>query len=222
MFFQATAFAGVLPRLPTGLVEFDCSFTLIQGGLVGSNFIGLNDLNFALLDGNAFNATVPSELALLPNLEFLYLSDAFISGDLSYMQGMPSIREHWIDINPGFSGTVPPFVGDLSTLASFSVTQNNLVGTLPSELGNLNNMVQMWFYGNKLSGQIPSEIGLLNRMNTFQVEGNDFTGTMPQEICDNIGFLRPLMILGADCDDPGFTCSCCTCCNIVECNPDLF
>ena len=108
---------------------------MISGGLTDANFAGLNRLDFALLDGNAYNSSVPNVLSTLPNLRFLYISDAFVEGDLSYMQGMPAIVEHWIDINPGLSGPIFPFIGDLVTLASFSVTQNNIIGTLPTELG---------------------------------------------------------------------------------------
>jgi hypothetical protein len=190
--------------LPTGLIEFDCSFTLISGGLTEENFAGLNLLNFALLDGNAYNSTVPAVLGTLSNLEFLYLSDAFISGDLSYLQGMPAIVEHWIDVNPGLGGTIPTFVGALQTLQSFSVTQNSIVGTLPTELGNLVSMIQMWLYDNQLTGQIPTELGFLGNIELLQLEGNAFVGTMPAEVCANIGFLRPIVQLGADCTDAGF------------------
>jgi hypothetical protein len=199
LYFQATAFAGDLPRLPVGLIEFDCSFTLISGGLVDGNFAGLSRLNYALLDGNAYNSTVPSDFGALPALEFLYISDAFVSGDLSYMQGMPAMVEHWIDLNPGVGGQIPAFIGDIQTLSSFSVTQSGLIGTLPSELASLPNMIQMWFYGNQIGGTIPSELGLLASMTLLQLEDNAFSGVMPAEICSNIGFLRPLLTLGADC-----------------------
>lgn len=207
IYFQATSFAGNLPRLPTGLIEFDCSFTLLSGGLTDENFAGLNQLNYALLDGNAYNSSVPTVFGALSSLEFLYISDAFISGDLSYLQGMPAIVEHWIDVNPGLGGTVPTFVGELQTLQSFSVTQNSLVGALPTELGNLANMIQMWLYGNQLTGSIPTQLGLLDVMELLQIEGNSFVGSMPAEVCANIGFLRPIVTLGADCTDAGFTVS---------------
>ena len=187
------------------MVEFDCSFTLINGGLVDSTFAGLNMLEYAALDGNAYNSSVPSVLGSLPKLSALYIADAFISGDLSHMEGMPAIVEYWIDTNPGLTGTVPAFIGDISTLSSFSVTQNALVGALPTELGQLTGMVQMWYYGNNLSGQIPTEIGNLRKMKTFQVAGNSLTGIMPAEVCGLIGFGGSLEFLGADCGDPNFS-----------------
>jgi hypothetical protein len=204
LYFSGTGFAGDLAPLPSNLVEFDASFTLISGGLVDATFAGLNSLNFCVLDGNAYNSSVPSVFGSLAALEFFYISDAFISGDLSYMQGMPKIIEHWIDVNPGLGGQVFPFIGSLTTLQSFSVTLNDLSGNMPAELGQLQDMSQMWYYGNRLSGQIPTEYGTMVALKILQLEGNDFTGSMPAEICANIGFLRPLEILGADCSDANF------------------
>lgn len=120
------------------------------------------------------------------------------------MEGMPVIFEHWIDVNPDFGGPVFDFIGNLGTLASFSVTQSALTGTLPTTLGQLTAMVQMWFYDNLLTGQIPTELGRLSRMGILQVEENAFTGSMPDEVCTNTEFLGALDTLGADCNDANF------------------
>ena len=178
---------------------------MINGGLVDSTFAGLNMLEYADLSGNAYNSLVPSVLGSVPKLSALNIGDAFNSGDLSHMEGMPAMTEYWIDTNPGLTGTVPAFIGGISTLVSFSVTQNALVGTLPTELGQLTAMVQMWYYENNLSGQIPTEIGNLKQMKVFQVEGNSFTGIMPAEVCGLFDFGGSIEDLGADCGDPNFS-----------------
>jgi hypothetical protein len=190
--------------LPSGVIEFDVSFSLIDGGLNDAAFEAAQALEYLLLDGNAFNATVPAVLGSLPELQFLYISDCFLSGDLSHMQGMQKIIEHWIDGNPGITGPVFSFIGALSTLASFSVFASSLFGILPTELGNLVNMQQMWFYDNDLTGTIPPQLGNLYQLEILQLEGNAFTGTMPTQVCDKIGPLQPLMVLGADCLDVNF------------------
>jgi hypothetical protein len=200
-------------------VNFDVSFSFFTGGLTDANFEGLNQLNFLDLDGNAFNSTVPLAIGRLPNLQYLYLSDAFISGDLSYMNGMSSMLEHWADTNPGLSGPVFDFIGSISTMESWSMTFNALTGTLPSTLGNMAAMRQMWLYSNQLSGQIPTSLGNLSAMRILQLEGNAFTGSMPAEVCANTQFPSMVIeVLGSDCEDPDFTCSCCTCCSVLECN----
>lgn len=204
-----TGFAGDLPILPSGVIEVDFAFALIDGGLRNEVFQQATGLEYVNLGGNAFNASVPTIFSSLANLQFFYISDCFISGDLSYMQGMPKIFEHWIDVNPGLRGPVYSFIGSLSTLQSFSVTQSSLTGTLPTELGLLTGMQQMWYYANLLTGQIPTEIGNLKRMARLQVEGNTFVGSMPDTVCANTGSFGVLDVLGADCLDEGFAVSFC-------------
>lgn len=134
--------------------------------------------------------------------------DGFISGDLSYMVGMPSMREHWVDTNPGLAGALPAALASIATLESFSVSSCSLVGTIPIELGSWGfAMKQLWLYDNLLTGTIPTQLGLLATMRLLQLEGNSFVGSMPAEICANTVFPRPLAVLGADCFDPGFTVS---------------
>jgi hypothetical protein len=99
-----------LEKLPTGLVEFDASHTLIDGGLTASNFEGLNDLTWLLLDGCAFQTSIPTEFALLPGLEYFYISDSQITGDLSYMQNMPVLFEHFASNNPELVRTLACFI----------------------------------------------------------------------------------------------------------------
>jgi hypothetical protein len=154
----------------------------------------------------------------MPNLEFFYIVDGFISGDLSYMVGMPALREHWVDTNPGLGGQLPAAISTVSTLESFSITSCSFSGTIPSEFGNFNFvMKQMWMYDNDLTGTIPSQLGNLVALKLLQVEGNAFTGIMPPEICANTEFPRQLETLGADCFDDNFACDCCTCCDLVDC-----
>lgn len=175
-----------------------------------------------LLDGNAYNSSVPAVLGSLPELEFLFISDAFISGDLSYMNGMPKMIEHWIDVNTGLGGQLPAFIGNIGTLRSFSVTQASLTGQIPAALGNLNDLQQMWLYANALSGPIPPQLANPSRIKILQLEGNSFSGTMPAEICALTSFPGELDILGADCAEIGCPTNCCTCCSLAECNPSLF
>lgn len=120
LYIQATSFAGDLPPFPTGLVELDLSSTLISGGLVGSNFVGLDELKFLLLDGCQFSTSIPTELASLPNLEYFYASDAMITGDLSYMSAMPSIFEHFVANNPNL-------VSNLYTINRGNETANQIL-----------------------------------------------------------------------------------------------
>jgi hypothetical protein len=99
LYIEGTAFAGDLPKLPTSLREFDASATLISGGLTAENFEGLYNLTRLELNFLSFDQPIPSEVAALPNLEFLYIVESGITGDLSFLNNSASIAEIVLDGN---------------------------------------------------------------------------------------------------------------------------
>jgi len=215
LFVGKTAFGGSISKLPSGLIEFDASHTNINGGLVASNFEGLDHLTWLLLDGCKFQTSIPTEFAQLPSLEYFYISDAQITGDLSYLEGMPKLFEHFASNNPNLGGELFSFIGDIESLASLNLGGNGLEGSIPSSFGNLDNLQQLWLNDNSLSGQIPSELSELISLETLELQGNNMTGDFPPEICDlkNPGY--SLTKLGADCSV--HRCECCDCCTTEFC-----
>jgi len=214
LFLGSTSFGGTLPKLPSGLVEFDASHTEINGGLTASNFEGLDDLTWLLLDGCSFQSSIPTEFAELPSLEYFYISDAQITGDLSYMENMPVLFEHFASRNPDLTGSLPNFIGDLENLGSLNLSGNSLTGSIPTTFGNLYNMQQLWLNDNSLTGQIPTELNRLVALETLELEGNNLIGVFPESICalKDYGYLSKL---GADCSV--HQCECCDCCSTELC-----
>eukprot|EP00536_Pseudo-nitzschia_multiseries_P006665 jgi/Psemu1/304307/fgenesh1_kg.145_\ len=139
---EETGFTGDIPLLPENLVNFVIKNAFYTGGFTNDNFALATQLNYLNLDGNLLNTTIPSVLADLPDLEYLYMSDNFMIGDLSPLQGLPAIKELWADGNPGISGPLYSWLGNMTTLASLSLAYNNLSGSIPSEIGNLVQMVR--------------------------------------------------------------------------------
>ena len=86
LFYGQTNFEynGIPPQISklTNLVEYDCSFTLYFGGLVGSTFAPLQSLEYLVLSGNAYNTSIPVEIGNLPNLR--KLTNIFFSKSLSF------------------------------------------------------------------------------------------------------------------------------------------
>mmetsp|Transcript_29872 Transcript_29872/g.68923 ORF Transcript_29872/g.68923 Transcript_29872/m.68923 type:complete len:115 (-) Transcript_29872:493-837(-) len=93
--------------------------------------------DYLVLSGNAIGSSLPIELGRLPNLQNLYVEDSLVEGDISFVEPMERIFELWLDINPDLRGTLPTSLGQLSTLASFSISECGLTGPIPSELGQL-------------------------------------------------------------------------------------
>jgi hypothetical protein len=92
-----------------------------------------------VLSGNAYNSSVPLELASLPNLQRLYLEEASLTGSLDFVTSMTSIVELWMDFNL-VEGTIPTEIGTLSTLASLSLANNVLTGAIPKEMASMTQM----------------------------------------------------------------------------------
>lgn len=217
LFFGTTSFEydGVPTHLGKliKLKELDFSYSLYFGALPEGMWGGLTDLNYLVMDGNAYNSTLPDDLVTLPNLEYLYAGFSFLDGGIDFISKMPKIFELWVDDNPGFAGPMPTNMTTVDTLVSLSLTNCGLTGTIPTEIGQMTDMIQMWLYGNELSGPIPTEIGALTKMKLLDLQGNDLTGTMPDELCARRSPFGRLDELEADCDGE-VVCAdtCCTCC----------
>ncbi len=125
--YASTNFKGPIPELPPGIEEFDCSNTFHNGPMPELMFEGLDRLRLVIMDGNNFDSSIPTTIATLSSLAFLYIREAGLKGDLTYMKGMPSIVEHSVDGNPDLAGPIYSFIGQLQTLKSFSATDCGLV-----------------------------------------------------------------------------------------------
>jgi Leucine-rich repeat (LRR) protein len=170
----------------TNLEEYDCSYCLYNGSLTEDLFSSNLNLNYLYISGNNYNSSIPSKLASLPNLEYLYVEDAGLTGDLSFVSDLSVVAELWIGKNPGLKGTVPTEIGELSSLRSLSLNSCSLTGTLPVTLA-------------------------MRTLGSLFVEDNNLTGTMPEGICENMSPDGFLQYLTADCPDE-VICDCCTCC----------
>ena len=82
----------------------------------------------------------------------------------------------------GLTGSVPPELGNLVSLAVMKLADNNLTGPIPPELGNLTNLWQLLLDSNGLTGRLPRELGNLASMQVMALASNDLTGSIPPEL----------------------------------------
>ena len=77
--------------------------------------------------------------------------------------------------------TIPPEIGNLTSLTHLYLANNLLTGTIPHEIGSLTNLVVLSLAGNQMTGEIPQEVCDLIQSNYLDMEhilgGNDFTNT---------------------------------------------
>lgn len=193
------------------LVYYSCEGNLYRGPLYGAAFPSdLTALSVLDIEANGYGSPIPNEIGLLPALENFYIRASEVTGDLGYMVNMQSVFQTFVDLNPDLGGQIPPGIGGLTTLASFSASECNFSGSLPPELGNLgDSMLNMFFFNNTLNGPIPAEWGSLSSMQELQLQYNNLEGEIPANVCDLT--LAALEFLSADCVNCPDT-QCCTQC----------
>ena len=80
------------------------------------------------------------------------------------------------------TGTIPPELGNLTSLTNLRLSNNKLTGQIPSSLGSLANLQGLYLSSNQLTGQIPSELGSLAKLEVLHLDGNQLTGEIPPEL----------------------------------------
>ena len=94
-------------------------------------------------------------------------------------------------------GTIPPEIGLLSTLQTFSVgggPNTALVGSLPSELAQLSLLEELRLPYNQMTGRIPASMGACTLLQSIDLSNNHFRGLIPSDL----GMMTNLLILSLD------------------------
>ncbi len=94
------------------------------------------------------------------------------------------------------SGSIPPELGNLTSLRVLSLTGNQLSGSIPPELGNLTSLRDLELSGNQLSGSIPPELGNLTGLRQMFLEVNQLSGQVPLPVAQLGGIIEE--IFGGD------------------------
>ncbi|GJN27297.1 hypothetical protein PR202_gb15310 [Eleusine coracana subsp. coracana] len=140
---------------------------------------GLASLNLA---SNAFNQTVPLELARCASLASLNLSAAGFWGPLpDQLAALASLVSLDLSRN-SIEGQVPPGLAALGGLETLDLGRNQLSGVLhPALFRNLTSLHLLDLSRNQfLESELPSEIGL----RWLLLQGSGFIGTIPESFLD--------------------------------------
>ncbi|KAF7151481.1 hypothetical protein RHSIM_Rhsim02G0088700 [Rhododendron simsii] len=139
------------------------------------------------LNRNFLNGSIPFEWTST-KLEFLGLSMNRLSGTIpKYLGRMTSLTNLSLESNM-FDGAVPVELGNLVNLQYFNLNSNNLTGELPKELlNNLINLREVRLSGNNFTGKLPS-FQSCEQLRILELEASGFEGPIPS----NISLLRNL------------------------------
>ena len=82
----------------------------------------------------------------------------------------------------GLSGSIPPELGNLTSLIDLELQFNDFTGPVPTQLGQLSKLESLRIGRNSLTGSIPAQIGNLTALRILQSESNQFSGPIPAAI----------------------------------------
>ncbi|KAJ0797407.1 putative protein kinase RLK-Pelle-LRR-XII-1 family [Helianthus annuus] len=120
----------------------------------------------ALYGNNLSGILFPDIYTNLHNLEELYLS------------------ENW------FTGQLPPNLWRLKKLRKIGLSDNKFIGSIPSEVANLTQLTHLYLGSNRLTGVIPREISHLHQLEELSLVNNSIGGNIRL----NISTLKKLVL----------------------------
>ncbi|XWS51557.1 hypothetical protein CRYUN_Cryun12cG0186800 [Craigia yunnanensis] len=91
----------------------------------------------------------------------------------------------------GLNGTIPPHIGNLSSLALLSIENNSFYGSLPNEVANLRSLKIVDFGLNFLNGEIPPWFWSLPELENLVLKDNNFLGAVLSSL-SNITSLKKI------------------------------
>ncbi|KAI4387379.1 hypothetical protein MLD38_005217 [Melastoma candidum] len=199
------------------LEELDLTQVRVSDGIVPRSLGNMTSFRSLVLHGCGLSGRFPDSIFELPQLEYLdlswnhglmgrltgfyrgspiktlRLSKTNFSGNLPVWLGnLSSLAE--IDVNScGFWGEIPSSMGDLTKLEYLNLASNNFRGRIPASFGNLISLSILDLHGNRLTGEIPSTLGNFISMVELDISINELTGQIPPSL-GNLTQLQTLFL----------------------------
>ncbi|TYI85203.1 hypothetical protein E1A91_D05G423500v1 [Gossypium mustelinum] len=93
--------------------------------------------------------------------------------------------------NLKLSGSLSPYIGNLSFLKELNLVGNNFYNQIPQEIGYLRRLETLELINNSISGEIPSNLSACSKLAIVDMRGNQLTGEIPA----SLGLLSNLKLL---------------------------
>ncbi|GFZ14126.1 leucine-rich repeat (LRR) family protein [Actinidia rufa] len=108
----------------------------------------------------------------------LNLTSMGLSGSLSpYLANLTAVKDIWLG-NNSLSGTIPD-LSLLKILKTLHLEDNKLTGEIPTSLGNIESLHELFLQGNNLTGPVPNNLMGKPGLNLKTAPGNQFLSWLP-------------------------------------------
>ncbi|XP_058735781.1 putative receptor-like protein kinase At3g47110 [Vicia villosa] len=91
----------------------------------------------------------------------------------------------------GLSGNLSPYIGNISSLQSLQLQNNQLTGFIPNQITNLDSLRVLNMNSNRLEGMLPLNLTCLNKLEILDLSSNKIVSRIPEDISS----LKKLQVL---------------------------
>jgi Leucine-rich repeat (LRR) protein len=185
LYLNSSGFSGNFPwdslRNMTGLIRLSLGDNPFNPSPIPSVVAQLTKLDWLYLSNCHIQGSIPAGIGTLTALINLELSDNNMTGEIPVEIG--NLVNLWqLELyNNAFTGKLPASLRNLTKLELFDASTNYLEGDL-SELRFLTNLVSLQLYANNLSGQVPTELGEFKKLVNLSLYSNRLTGPLPPKL----------------------------------------
>ncbi|CAN6181544.1 unnamed protein product [Urochloa humidicola] len=194
------AFSGVTCDAATSrVVAINLTFVPLHGGSLPPEIALLDALTNLTIAACSLPGRLPPSLASMPSLRHLNLSNNNLTGTFPSPLTSPSssIADFFpvlelIDMyNNNFSGPLPPFNANHTSLRYLHLGGNYFNGSIPTTFGDLASLEYLGLNGNALTGRVPSSLSRLTRLREMYIGYfNQYAGGVPPEFGDLRSLVR--------------------------------
>ncbi|KAL1150675.1 hypothetical protein V6Z11_A10G279900 [Gossypium hirsutum] len=194
LILRTNALSGVIPE-DIGRLK-NLSFFSVEentiSGIIRGGMFNLSNIRSFDIGGNNIQGALPSDLAItMPYVDFfsvLRVSQNQLSGPIPLNMGRIqklNTFDSLIMLELQFlklSGSLSPFIGNLSFLKELNLASNNFHNQIPQEIGRLRRLETLQLSNNSITGEIPSNLSSCSKLTFVSMRGNQLTGEIPASL----------------------------------------
>ncbi|KDP35112.1 hypothetical protein JCGZ_10954 [Jatropha curcas] len=162
----------------SGLLFLSLSNNRLRGQMPNFNMSGLMSLH---LSDNQFSGTIPNGISQAYELYHIDISGNYLTGEIpSFLGNMTSLSSVIMRDND-FEGPLPSC--EFSYVTHLNLQGNKITGSIPRTLFNSTSLLTLNLKNNLLSGEIPTSVSGNSNLRVLLLGENSLSGLIPNQLC---------------------------------------